>query len=152
MSVPPATLAPMTAPKLSAPVDELLERRRTRVLQRKHELLGTPKRKVLSDFLALGPVTIWFDPRRPGTEAPAKWRRRSHMQLKITRSDVQSIHPAHLIARATAEGQLWTIRIAWRWIYSIVADDVGGVVWRGDAPVEVQRSLRPDPDEPVRLG
>ena len=57
---------------MSAPVDELLERRRARVLERKHEFLGTPKRKVLSDFLTLGSVTIRFDPRRPGTEVPPR--------------------------------------------------------------------------------
>jgi hypothetical protein len=44
------------------------------------------------------------------------------------------------------------IRLEWRWVYSMTADVVGGVVWRGDAPVEVRGELRPEPAEPVRFG
>ena len=134
-----------------APPDELLEKRRARTLERKHEIITWPKRKVLSHLLSVGSVDVCFDPRRIAWNVPRSWRRRSHVQLTITRADVAAFDARAVTVRCRRADGEDLMRLPWATIYSVVAELVGGVVWQADAPAELKPELRPEPGEPYQV-
>ena len=138
-----------------APPDELLEKRRARTLERKHEIITWPKRKVLSHLLSVGPVDVCFDPRRIAWKVATGWRRRSHVRLTITRADVASFDARAVTVRCRrGDGDGVgedLMRLPWATIYSVVAELVGGVVWQADAPAELKPELCPEPGEPYQV-
>lgn len=134
------------------PADELVEARQRKqravAFARQREMLAWPKRQLFQHLLALGPVELSFDPRPCIARVPARWRSQTHLAVTITADGIDACDDHGVEGVAALGRRTARVVIPWTLVYSMIGEDVGGIVWQGDVPPELKDQIAPATDEP----